>query len=101
MNVLTICLLLSASLTRYQPQNQASGRATPDSTWREHDAAADSAAAHRDWPAYLRHVQILDSLMHHHPGVTQALARGYAQQGEIDRALQLLVDLSQTGVWRD
>jgi hypothetical protein len=72
-----------------------------DSTWRDHDAAADSAAARHDWPDYLRHVRVLDSALHHHPGVTLALARGHAQLGDTATAFALLRDFAATGIYRD
>ena len=77
----------------------AQGRA--DSTWRDHDRAADSAAAHGRWSEYLYHARVLDSLLSGHPGIVVALARAHAQLGDSAAAFALLHDLASSGIVRN
>src|ERR1043165_4619705 len=76
----------------------AAAQTRPDSTWRDHNAAADSAAAHSRWRDYLYHARILDSALNRSSRVTIALARGYANAGQSDSALALLRDFAASGL---
>lgn len=72
-----------------------------DSTWRQHDAAADSAAAREDWVAYRHHSVKLRELMHGHPGALLALARADAQLGDTAAALEWVRAFAGTGLVRN
>src|SRR5689334_23377661 len=88
-----LCLLLVTSA--------AAAQSRPDSTWRDHNTAADSAAARQNWRDYLYHVRILDSALNRSARVTIALARGYAKTGQPDSALNLLREFAGSGLMRD
>jgi hypothetical protein len=74
--------------------------ATADSTWQDHNRAADDAAKAKRWQDYLYHVGVIDTILRGLPGVTVGLARGYAQTGQPARAIALLRELAASGIVR-
>jgi hypothetical protein len=72
--------------------------AQADSTWRQHDAAADSAMAHGDWADARRHSLALDRLLGGHPAVPAQLARIALRAGDTAEALAQLGRLEAMGV---
>ena len=72
-----------------------------DSTWRDHDRAARAARERRDWPAALRHAEILDSMVFGSPRVTLAIARAHANLRDTTRAAATLDRYARMGLTYD
>jgi hypothetical protein len=87
-----IALLALAATVALQPA---------DSTWRDHNAASEAAAARGDWTTARRHMQKLDTLLNGHPAVVLALARAAVRLGERGEALALLGAYADMGLGRD
>ena len=72
-----------------------------DSTWRQHDAAADLARAGQDWTAYRHHALELERLLSGHPATIVALAGAAARLGDVEEALARLDQFARMGLVRD
>jgi hypothetical protein len=99
--VLVLLALLAAAGDRASADPQRRMHQRADSTWRQHDAAADSAAARNDWRAYRHHAARLRDLMHGHPGALLALARADAQLGDTAAALGWVRAYAAAGLVRN
>ena len=75
--------------------------AAADSTWAQHNAAANAARRRGDWAAWRHHLTRLDSLVGGHPRVTLSLARAAAHLGDTTAALAHLTTLAATGLRHD
>ena len=69
-----------------------------DSTWRDHDRAANSALAHGDWQGTRRHLLSMDRLLGGHPGVAIALAKVAARAADTAEMLAQLRRVAKMGV---
>jgi sugar lactone lactonase YvrE len=72
-----------------------------DSTWAQHNAAANAARRRGDWTAWRHHLTRLDSLIGGHPRVTLSLARAASHLGDTSAALAHLATLAASGLRHD
>src|SRR4051812_19732133 len=69
-----------------------------DSTWRDHNRAADAAIARRDWSGARHHALAVDSLLGGHPGAAMYLARIAALSGDTAEAIAQVRRVGTMGV---
>jgi hypothetical protein len=98
--LLPVLLLADGRVANRRGAPAVASRATADSTWQDHNRAADEAAKAKRWQDYLYHVGVIDTILRGLPGVTVGLARGYAQTGQPARAMALLRELAASGIVR-
>ena len=91
-------LLTAVLLAGHSPALPAQ---SADSTWRQHDAAADLARAGQDWAGYRHHALELERLLSGHPATIIALAGAAARLGEVEEALARLDQFARMGLVRD
>lgn len=72
--------------------------AQADSSWRDHDRAADAAIARSDWAGAKRHLVIMDRLLGGHPAVAVALARVAVHQADTAEAIRQFERVAAMGV---
>jgi sugar lactone lactonase YvrE len=72
-----------------------------DTTWREHDAAADVARRAGDWAAYRHHVGRMYDEVGNHPSLLLALARAETRLGRAPQALEWLGRYAAMGLLLD
>jgi hypothetical protein len=90
MRTAPFCLALALLAARLEAQT--------DSTWREHDAAADAALARHDFVEARRHTLAVDSLLGAHPAAVLSLARIAALSGDSAEALAQIGRVAEMGV---
>lgn len=73
-------------------------RAQADSTWRDHNRAAEAAIARRDWPEARTQLLTVERLLGNHPGAVMALARLGARAGDTTEVLTHLRRIAAMGV---
>ena len=96
-------LLLASAARPLAAQAAASPAATTpvDSTWAQHNAAANAARRRGDFSAWRHHLTRLDSLIGGHPRVTLGLARAASHLGDTATALAHLTTLAAAGLRHD
>src|SRR6185436_3126572 len=72
--------------------------AQADSTWREHNAAADAAMTAANYPEARRQTQAMDPLLGGHPAVAFQLAKIAALSGDTAEVLAQLRRIAAMGV---
>ena len=76
----------------------APAQAQADSTWRDHNRAADAATARRDFADARRHLDAMNRLLGGHPAVAIALARNAVQRGDTAFAVRQFERIAAMGV---
>jgi len=72
--------------------------AQSDSTWRDHNHAADAAINQGDWRTARQHLREMDRLLGGHPGVAFALAKAELNLGDTAQALAQVERVAAMGV---